>query len=1048
MEAKIERCVAPLSSSSSSLSSSLSSSSSHTHHHHHQFRKNLQREKHAFSLLTKVYALCALNADLDASNAIERVDVLLGVLLDCSNEEDEDGAFKKVDDGDGSSSFKRWTKATIEKQLKRKQSRLKEKREQFSEKEWVRFVCTREEDAKDVLEELFATLFANESDVDEEKKNKKKSDESASREGGSIDVRELFFHRYVVMFVMREKYDARARASLRRMVSVLNEYYEEYDDGANNNNEKKKKNGNDRRKKRVLVDWRKDVCKFEAAFAWHVIRGAREQMKRISEGDGNEEKTKTKTSSGGSWMMSKIRRGGESSATGSSASIISEDDAKNETTTTNNNAGGASSNSSSHLASKFGKYLTLGAAAVVGGSLLTLTGGLAAPALIASVGGLAASGSVFAVFGVGTAYVLGMLGTTGVTAIFGITGAGLAAHKMSKRIEQNLEIFRILPLRDGGLLLGKKTNSDEEDEEIKEDVPSDAVMNASLNIVLYVPGFLKSGPDELFDAFGSKNGNYYATIDGDGPLGLRMMKVKPKEDTDNFAKKKERLKKIAHLGNDYNNNNKNADIDADTLLIVEHDPNTLNDDNGVAKNAGILCGSAILSYHILETNERIVVDANNSSYRTHVETLKAIERAPRPVRLQLRKIQKLEIDREEIAEVALSITEDLEEMVENVEKEEKRRTEKEAECESPSSDTSENPKPPLKKENVEQDDASHLNLLMRTLTRTISFDAFKHNEKNSESFPTTTEKRSTITPLKSKAQEEEDNAMGTNTNWPIQSGEQFVLEWETTELTNLGSAINFFARKMLVNAAAPQAIGHTVFAGLAASVSWPAILLGGASFIDNPWSVLKERAQIAGKELATILLSKEHGRRAVTLIAYSTGTCVILECLKELDRMIEDGTCLEKDALGIVENVVLVSVPVHVGRKDWRKIRRVTSGRVVNCRAKNDWILRFIYRLKSYDVISSLAGVTRQNYEGVEDIKLDGNICYAHGDIPKAMGDILRVVGLETDENINAFVDASARKEDEGQQSFEQRREVSESDYDSETESEADFASHHQETIF
>ena len=56
-------------------------------------------------------------------------------------------------------------------------------------------------------------------------------------------------------------------------------------------------------------------------------------------------------------------------------------------------------------------------------------------------------------------------------------------------------------------------------------------------------------------------------------------------------------------------------------------------------------------------------------------TLKAIERAPRPVRLQMRKIQKLEIDREEIADVALSINEDLEELVENVAKEEKEREE-------------------------------------------------------------------------------------------------------------------------------------------------------------------------------------------------------------------------------------------------------------------------------------------------------------------------------------------------------------------------------------
>ena len=49
----------------------------------------------------------------------------------------------------------------------------------------------------------------------------------------------------------------------------------------------------------------------------------------------------------------------------------------------------------------------------------------------------------------------------------------------------------------------------------------------------------------------------------------------------------------------------------------------------------------------------------------------------------------------------------------------------------------------------------------------------------------------------------------------------------------------------------------------------------------------------------------------------------------------------------------------------------------------------------------------RQNYEGVEDIKLSGDICYAHGDIPKAMGDILKVVGLETDESANTSMIAA-----------------------------------------
>ena len=907
-------------------------------------RKRRGRRRRGIEKLIALYALCALNADGDVENAWERVEI---VAKDVFQQNDQEFSTTTTR-----------TRELIENQARKKQARLKEKKEQFTEKDWVRWV--REEAKKCGALERTTTS--------------RKED----------DVKELFFQRYVVTFVTKEKYDARARTSLRRMVSVLNyckDDDDDDDDDENNNNNNNSSDSNNRHKTRI--DWRKDVCKFEAAFAWHVIQGAREQKKREEESNGeggkfvNVANTQRGTTTSGSWMMSKIRGGGDLGGGGASERSVSmsEDATKNDSTTKNSN-----SSANASVTSKFGKYLTLGAAAVVGGSLMTLTGGLAAPALIASVGGLAASGSIFAVFGAGTAYVLGVLGTTGVTAIFGATGAGLAAHKMSKRIEQNLEIFRILPLRDSGLLLGRNTmnkktptNNDDREEEEEED-DYDTVMSASLNVVLYVPGFLKSGPDELFDAFGSKNGNYYAIIDGDGPLGLRAMKIKPKEDTNNYAEKKDRLKKLAHLGGTECNN---EDIDADTLLIVEHDAKTLDDDNGVAKNAGILSGSAILSYHILETNERVVVDRNYSSYRDRMETLKAIERAPRPVRLQLRKIQKLEIDREEVADVALSINENLEEMVEHIEKEENQI------CESLSSHPSEKPKPP-------------------TVTKS------------------------------------NDDAIGANPNWPVQSGEQFVLEWETTELTNLGTAINFFARKTLVNAAAPQAIGHTVFAGVASSVSWPAILLSGASFIDNPWSVLKERAQIAGKELAAILLSREHGRRAVTLIAYSTGTCVVLECLKELDRMIEEGTCLEKDALGVVENVVLVSVPVHVGRKDWQKIRRVTSGRVVNCRANNDWVLRFIYRLKSYDVISSLAGVVRQNYEGVEDIKLSGDICYAHGDIPKAMGDILKVVGLETDENTSETLTGRGG---ESTSSIA----MSESDYDSENE--ADFAAH-QETIY
>ena len=144
------------------------------------------------------------------------------------------------------------------------------------------------------------------------------SSSSSSSSSSADEVKELFFQRYVVMFVTKEKYDARARASLRRMASVLNEYYEEYiivdgDDKSNKNH----------KKKRVFIDWRKDVCKFEAAFAWHVIRGAREQMKRATEGRWKRVLSRTTTTTtGGSWLMSKIRGGGGGGSSASREKLV------------------------------------------------------------------------------------------------------------------------------------------------------------------------------------------------------------------------------------------------------------------------------------------------------------------------------------------------------------------------------------------------------------------------------------------------------------------------------------------------------------------------------------------------------------------------------------------------------------------------------------------------------------------------------------------------------------------------------------------------------
>ncbi|CAM9511132.1 unnamed protein product, partial [Discosporangium mesarthrocarpum] len=72
--------------------------------------------------------------------------------------------------------------------------------------------------------------------------------------------------------------------------------------------------------------------------------------------------------------------------------------------------------------------LKIGAAMVSGGTLLAVTGGLAAPALAA---GLAASGSVIGATAAATLSTLAT--TTWMATLFGATGAGLVGFKMDRR---------------------------------------------------------------------------------------------------------------------------------------------------------------------------------------------------------------------------------------------------------------------------------------------------------------------------------------------------------------------------------------------------------------------------------------------------------------------------------------------------------------------------------------------------------------------------------------------------------------------------------------
>ncbi|XP_058017350.1 transmembrane and coiled-coil domain-containing protein 4 isoform X2 [Ahaetulla prasina] len=180
----------------------------------------------------------------------------------------------------------------------------------------------------------------------------------------------------------------------------------------------------------------------------------------------------------------------------------------------------------------------------------------------------------------------------------------------------------------------------------------------------------------------------------------------------------------------------------------------------------------------------------------------------------------------------------------------------------------------------------------------------------------------------------------------LQSKEQYCLAWESKYLLELGSALDALWNG-LVNMVAQEALKYTVLAGIVTALTWPASLLAVAGVIDNPWGVCLHRSTEVGKHLAQILLSRQQGKRPVTLVGFSLGARVIYFCLQEMAK--------EKDCEGIIEDVVLLGAPVEGDPKSWKLITKVVSGRIINGFCRGDWLLRFVYRTASIQL--SVAGL-------------------------------------------------------------------------------------------
>ncbi|KAI1623406.1 hypothetical protein EDD37DRAFT_420628 [Exophiala viscosa] len=213
--------------------------------------------------------------------------------------------------------------------------------------------------------------------------------------------------------------------------------------------------------------------------------------------------------------------------------------------------------------------------------------------------------------------------------------------------------------------------------------------------------------------------------------------------------------------------------------------------------------------------------------------------------------------------------------------------------------------------------------------------------------------------------------------------EVFALKYELEALLNLGNAMNGVAQSAAWGYAQKEIIQRTIFAELASAL-WPMALMKVARVIDNPFSVAKSRAEKAGEVLADALINRAQGERPVTLIGYSLGARVIYTCLMSLAR---------RKQFGIVEHAVLIGSPTPSDTSDWRILRSVVAGRLVNVYSVNDYVLGFMYRTSAIQF--GVAGLQKvEGLKGVENFDVSEDVS-SHQRYRYLIGAILKTIGFE-----------------------------------------------------
>ncbi|KAH8700421.1 DUF726 domain protein [Talaromyces proteolyticus] len=215
-------------------------------------------------------------------------------------------------------------------------------------------------------------------------------------------------------------------------------------------------------------------------------------------------------------------------------------------------------------------------------------------------------------------------------------------------------------------------------------------------------------------------------------------------------------------------------------------------------------------------------------------------------------------------------------------------------------------------------------------------------------------------------------------------GDIYSVFWEPDMLQSMGSTINILATEALTQGL-QQVLGSTILTALMGALQLPIVLSKLAYLIDNPWNVSLVRANAAGLILADSLMSRNLGKRPVTLLGFSLGSRMIFSCLKELAK---------KGAYGLVQNVYLFGSPVVANKDEYLKAKSVVVGRFVNGYSTNDWILGYLFRATSGGIMRVAGLAPVPDIPGLENVDVT-NLVSGHMNYRTAMPRLLREVGWE-----------------------------------------------------